>query len=202
MTSDPDIKKLDHGASDPGRYHRGDATVLDRIQDSKVRRFTDYWIGLRRGRRMPARADLDPVDVPWALSRIFVGDYDPATKDFIYRVSGEEVAEVFRRFNGRASMRGVRLGDGMPAPSVAAIRRRWDPVGERGDILYMAGTVYQAADRLGIGERIVMPLSDDGTTVTGFCGYTICRWHDRLEWEASPEVDVWHIPCDAIPTTE
>ena len=202
MTSEHAAKTPNGDETDPGRYHLGDATVLDRIQDSKVRRFTDYWIGLRCGRRMPARADLDPIDIPWALSRIFVGDYDPTTKDFVYRVAGEEVVEVFRCFNGRASMRGVRLGDGMPAPSVAAIRRRWDPVGERGDILYMSGTVYSAANRLGIGERIVLPLSDDGDTVTGFCGYTICRWQDRLEWDASPSVDIWHIPCDAIPATD
>jgi hypothetical protein len=60
----------------------------ERIQHPDLRTLYDYWDGRRRGRRWPARADINPVDLKFALGNLTLIDvhYDPL--DFTFRLSG------------------------------------------------------------------------------------------------------------------
>ncbi len=187
------------GPDDIARYHDGDVHIFDTARSSVIRRFFDYWCVRRQGRAMPKLRDMDPVDFPWALPVIYVGDYDREADAFVYRVSGEDVTDVFSRYNGRRNMRGVALGDGMPADKAALIRKRWRPVSERGDLIYMSGTVYLAAERYGVGERLVLPLSENGETVTGFVGLTVCDWMSQSFDRDLPGLDIWYVALGDVP---
>ena len=46
--------------------------LLPETAPEDLRRLVAYWIALADGRTMPEFADLDPIEVPWALSRLFV----------------------------------------------------------------------------------------------------------------------------------
>jgi len=147
---------------------------------------------------MPSRGDFDPIDIPWALPNFFLVAYDPAGDRFRYRVAGCEIEEVFRRFTGRNSMRQVELSDMLPPDSAALVHQRWMPLVERGDIIYMTGQIYLAADRIPLGERIMLPLSDDGRQVDGFIGYTQCEWLAKSAVESSPALDIHYIPLSEL----
>ena len=60
-----------------------------------------YWQSLRRGRKMPARADLDPVEIPTTLPGALLVDVLDDPLDFRFRLVGADVdAIVGRRFRG------------------------------------------------------------------------------------------------------
>lgn len=47
------------------------------IQSPRLRRFHGYWAGKMRGARLPSRADIDPVEFPWALGFVSLYDVGP-----------------------------------------------------------------------------------------------------------------------------
>jgi hypothetical protein len=59
-------------------------TVLKKSELSapRLRQAFAYWRGKLAGRAMPARRDIDPVDVPTLLSYVMLADVLPAPLDF------------------------------------------------------------------------------------------------------------------------
>jgi hypothetical protein len=59
----------------------------------------DYWQKKRSGRRMPARRDIDPVDIPRLLPNILISEVvpGPAGVRYRYRLAGTAVARAFGR---------------------------------------------------------------------------------------------------------
>ncbi len=63
--------------------------------DRKLQRLMDYWQGKRGERDMPARADIDPSDIPDLLPNIYLIDvsYDPDV--YRFRLAGTEIVRIF-----------------------------------------------------------------------------------------------------------
>ncbi len=63
--------------------------------DRKLQRLLDYWQEKRGEREMPARADIDPSDIPDLLPNIYLIDvsYDPNV--FSFRLAGTEIVRLF-----------------------------------------------------------------------------------------------------------
>ena len=80
-----------------------DTITASLIDDEDLRRLFDYWRVQRQGRPMPTRGDIDPLDIGWALSRIFLVDYIPA-EGLVYRLAGADIASVF----GRGNLKGLQ----------------------------------------------------------------------------------------------
>src|SRR3546814_12665218 len=70
----------------------------------ELRRLVAYWIARAAGRPMPGLSDIDPVEIPWALSRVYVVRVVDGGADFVYRLAG---AALTRRYPG--SLAGRRL---------------------------------------------------------------------------------------------
>jgi len=131
-----------------------------------VRNFLVYWLGLRRGRRMPAFKDIDPVDIPWALSRTFVADVLPGPS-FRYRLAGEDFS---RRYG--CSLKGLSFGDFMEAQSAKLIEQRWCYITQHRLAFYVV-TDHPSKNGLPVvGQRLMLPLSDDDDRVDQLFGYT------------------------------
>src|SRR3546814_4191007 len=64
---------------------------LQLLRNPDLLRLLGYWRSKRSGRAMPSRRDVDPTEIPWALSRIFLVDYS-AQDGFRYRLAGSEIA--------------------------------------------------------------------------------------------------------------
>lgn len=60
------------------------------------RRFFAYWRAKANQRNMPARADLDPLDFPYALGYTILVDIERAPLRFRFRLYGSALAHYFR----------------------------------------------------------------------------------------------------------
>lgn len=120
---------------------------------------------------MPARRDVDPLEIPWALSKIFLIDYEPPDV-FRYRLAGQEVSDVFGR-----NLKGCTLEDILSPDGHVRVTKRWMNLVETKSVIAMKGLVYLPADRIPVGERLLLPLAEepDGP-VTGLLGMTECEW--------------------------
>ena len=189
------------------------AHTLDVIVEPKLRRLADYWLSRRAGRVMPARRDIDPLDIPWALPMVFLVDCvtdagrgaDGGRWRYRYRLAGEEVEKVFRKNTGRHGLRGAWLDEMLPVQHLVHVMARWRPLPEDGCIVYMQGPVYRTADCLARGGRLMLPLADlPGGPVTGLIGATECDWEIILDDAADdagapePELTVTYIPATAL----
>lgn len=94
--------------------------LLPRDAPDGLRRLVGYWIARAAGRRMPLFEDIDPVDLPWALSRLFVVRAIDGGADFEYRLAGEE---IYARHGGRIV--GKRVGELFRPAGATAILARW-----------------------------------------------------------------------------
>jgi hypothetical protein len=66
---------------------------VERIRRPMLRRVYEYWQVQRRGRELPSRSDIDPLDLGFALGNITLIDvlYDPLR--FRYRLHGSVIVE-------------------------------------------------------------------------------------------------------------
>lgn len=66
----------------------------DAIRHARLRRFYDYWSAKRRGGALPGRADIDPLEFPWALGYVTLHDVLP-DGDFRVRLDATKAVEFF-----------------------------------------------------------------------------------------------------------
>ena len=173
----------------------GTGVVSKLLSEPALFRILDYWRGKRAGRVMPSKADIDPLEIPWALSRIFLASYSPED-GFRYRLAGAEVANVF----GRSNLKGLAMTDILPAERARFVEGRWAPLVQDRAMIVMKGMIYLAAERTPIGERLILPLADEADgPVTGAFGMTVCEW---LTGDVPQDVKVSqieYVPVDTIP---
>jgi hypothetical protein len=63
-------------------------------QADPLERLQAYWEDRRRGRRFPARADIDPMDFRYALGRVSLVDCRAESPQFRYRLVSTELTET------------------------------------------------------------------------------------------------------------
>jgi hypothetical protein len=120
-----------------------------------------YWTRIRGARRMPSRADLNPVDIPRLLPYVMLIDVLSDPLDFRFRLLGtEHDAIVGGNYRGRLFSTLPHLAEGNPIwaryAKVVAERR---PV--CGYVSYVGADRYVRHEL----EECLMPLSADGETV-------------------------------------
>ncbi|WP_425404190.1 PAS domain-containing protein [Hwanghaeella sp.] len=172
----------------------GSERIAAFLDSRDLLKFFAYWQSKRSGRELPSRSDMDPIDIPWALSRSFLVDFEPPDT-FRYRVAGREIEEVFG-----CSMKGATLADILPPDIYPLIAGRWLPLVGMRAVVCMKGLIYGAKDRQTMGERIMLPLADeDGGPVTGLFGMTVFTWLSGAEVSERKTVEVETIPVATIP---
>lgn len=126
-----------------------------------VREMYLYWAARLAGRRCPARADLDPVDIPHLLPGIILADVistDPL--DLRYRLVGTR--ETGFRGNDptgktvREAFYGCSLDSALYSYTKAVFER---------EPLFRCDSYIARNHRTVREERLFLPLSDDGETV-------------------------------------
>lgn len=131
------------------------------IVSALLRQLHAYWNDRCAGRTMPARADLDPADIPRLLPNLILLDVESGTERLKVRLVGTTVARMYGTdYTGRY-LDEIEFGD------------------RRNAILHDYMTCYRSkgvyvsehtfwTDR-GVNfriERLILPLSDDGDTVS------------------------------------
>lgn len=67
-----------------------DEAVLRAVVTPRLGRLYDYWQGKRGGRICPARRDIDPLEMRWAMGHLCLLDHVADTDDFRFRLYGVE----------------------------------------------------------------------------------------------------------------
>ena len=134
-----------------------------RLENPTLAFLNSYWESKRAGRAMPARADIDPVEMRDHLGWIILADVLPDMTDFRFRLVGTRITEYFRR-----DVTGRLLSESYQSYGPAALK--------------MALAVYRkvARDRVALRtfgtagwlgkdfiefDQLLLPLSEDGAIV-------------------------------------
>jgi hypothetical protein len=142
-----------------------EAAYIDAPRDPRTTALYNYWDGLRRGREMPSRADIDPAAIPALLPYIIMYDVPEAGR-YTIRLVGEEVVNFV---GGNAT--GRLAGAIMPPRSAAMMHKILDAVASERAPKFRAGKAHWHADKSYRDfEACFLPLSADGATVNIMLG--------------------------------
>lgn len=117
---------------------------------------------------MPAWADINPARIAPHLSIVWSFHYDREKDEFVGRLVGQNLARHIRK-----SFKGLSLAEAYPPDALSWVLPLFERV-VRGPALYdHAGPLFRQQNRDGFGERILMPLSEDGAESDGVLGATL-----------------------------
>ena len=138
------------------------------LQSTVLVEVAGHWNMARGARTMPAWRDIDATAISRHLSIVWAWRHDAALGTFIGRLAGQTIIEAIGN-----QIRGRRIEECFPSEAMPVIRERFDRVVNGPRLMRSAGPVYRASGRHGTGERISMPLADDGIRSDGIFGATV-----------------------------
>lgn len=135
------------------------AAIVRAIRSDVLRNLVAHWDRMRGDRRMPARADFDPLDVRYALGYISLIDVHRDPLRFYFRLDGTKQVDLFgidctRRY----------LDEAMPADHAAMAAASYREVVESGAPRYHLRKI-RFHGRLIDYEVVILPLARDGQRV-------------------------------------
>ena len=134
---------------------------------STIRMF-DYWESKCAGRLMPARTDIDPVEMkPW-LPGIQLVDVFDNPRRFVYRLAGEIEVQI-RGFNHA----GHSVEEAFFGVSLEEVMRNYNLVVDERTMLFDWAKYRTRLDYLMSQETMFLPLSSDGRNVNMVLTYTV-----------------------------
>jgi hypothetical protein len=133
--------------------------------------FYEYWLAKGAGKGMPARADIDPLDIPQLLANVFLVDVvEGSPSRFRFRLVGTRIAELEGEMTNRF------LDEFIPGAVGTAMARHYEDT--------VAGRIYVRHETLHWRKReyvyydvLLLPLSSDGRTVDKLFG--LARYHAK-----------------------
>ena len=130
------------------------------IEDKRLLALYRYWESKRGDRAMPARADIDPTEIPTLLPLILLIEV-LGIGDYRYRLTGTEIVS-----NVGSDVTGKTFAEALPGgPYGEYITGLVRDVVSRGRPLYSEGA-FMAEGRVDRQvRRLLLPLSADGRTV-------------------------------------
>lgn len=103
---------------------------------------------------MPAKRDLDPVEIVDLLPYVWLCERDTERDTFVYKLAGAVISDTLDR-----PLRGRSLGQVFDAEWSARLNDRYRRVCEEPALYHGYGGVYAVSERYGVGERLILPLA-------------------------------------------
>jgi hypothetical protein len=127
-----------------------------------TRAIYEYWRAKCGARQMPARSDIDPLEIPpELLPGLSIVEVVPDERRYVYRLVGTEDVEV----RGKDPT-GRSVIEGYFGPSLEDVLKNYDRV-VSSRLPFLDPTHFKAPHgRLVTEETIFLPLSDDGLNVS------------------------------------
>lgn len=141
------------------RFQSSSLALTD-IRESGARFLHDYWLRKRGERRMPARADIDPLELKPVLGRLLLLDVQRAPLDFRYRLAGTKTYHIFGH-----DLTGLSVRDVRPPEWSEAIWRSLTQLVETGEPQYVELQFETAARNFRAYRVLRLPLGQNGRDV-------------------------------------
>ena len=147
-------------ADDSAVPFRSTPLPLDSVGDPGPKALYAYWQRKLAGRRMPARADIDPLDLKTVLPHLVLLDVRRDPLDFRYRVAGTRTYDIFG-----CDLTGRSVRDLEPRAVSAGIWDCLEAMTRDGQPQH-AQLEFATTNGYARSYRVLrLPLGDDGTTV-------------------------------------
>jgi len=144
--------------------------ILAYLHEPPMHDIARFWDKARAGRRFPAWRDIDAVALAAHLPILWAWRWDKAEQTFVGRLAGEAILDAMG-----PGFRGSRLEDYFAGRNAATFMYRYRRVIEVPAVMANRGFVFSLIGGTGIGERIALPLAEDGDHPDGIFGATIYR---------------------------
>jgi hypothetical protein len=138
------------------------------IASPELKHIAQHWDERRGLREMPSWDDIRPSQIAAQLPYLWVYKYDRATDTFTGRLAGDRIEHVFAK-----SFRGTPMTELYPPKDYPRLFARTKRVACEPALFLGRGMVFSHVDHFGQGERIMMPLADDGVLGDGVLGATL-----------------------------
>jgi hypothetical protein len=133
--------------------------------EPRLRALHAYWTAKRRGRIMPARPDIDPVEVPRLLSNLMLVTVSGKPPRFGFRLVGTEiVARYGAELTGR-DLDNIDLGT-----ELGSVRSQYEETVREAAPTYCRHEIETKEGKYLRYERLLLPLSADGVHVDMLLG--------------------------------
>ena len=120
----------------------------------------EYWIEKRRSRAMPARGDIDPVDLKSLLPALILIDIVPDARRYVYRLVGTHEVEM-----RGSDPTGKPIAVAYYGESAEELFHYLDRVVQTRRPLLYRGTYQPLRTRTQRDDVLFLPLSNDGEAV-------------------------------------
>ena len=154
------VSRVSPPADESAVPFRSTPLPLEAIDQGGPKLLYGYWQRKLQGRRMPARSDIDPLDLKSVLPNLILLDVQPKPLDFRYRVAGTRTYDIFGFDLTGRSVRDIGpspVADGVWA-SLEALTRDGYP--QHVHLEFATPKGYARSYRV-----LRLPLGDDGVTV-------------------------------------
>src|SRR3546814_18215189 len=122
-----------------------------------------------------------------------MSEYEPAAGTVRYRLAGEEVNDIWG-----FAVAGRLLSDFVPPERFSPTNESFLKVLRDEAALIASGAVYRCSGRVGLGERLILPLASDDVTADGLIGATHRESPVDLDLVATSEQVVHYVPIDQL----
>jgi hypothetical protein len=134
-------------------------------KETELKDLLAYWEGKRGARAMPARADIDPIEIPQLLPHLIMVDTAETPEDFCYRLYGTEVCKGFEH-----DRTGLRFSEMPRIENYDEVYRGyWLTYTEKAPNYFHGQIVSDSRNYIGY-SRLTLPLSSDGERVDKILG--------------------------------
>ncbi|MDE2134253.1 MAG: PAS domain-containing protein [Alphaproteobacteria bacterium] len=156
------------------------------IKSPALKHVARHWAEVRGSRTMPAWSDIRPAQIAGQLTIIWSYTYDRSADAFTGRLAGARIEQKFNR-----SLKDVPMKELYPEKDYKRLFARAKRV-VCGPQLYRGeGMVFQHLNHFGYGERIILPLADDGVHGDGIFGATDYQAFRSMGTTPHLEADNW-----------
>ncbi|MCR9070332.1 MAG: PAS domain-containing protein [Alphaproteobacteria bacterium] len=139
------------------------------MSSPRIRRAYTYWSEKQRGAALPARADIDPSDIPTVLPHMTLVERDADTGRMRYRLFGSALVDLIGR-----DPTGQYLDEVYPDFNGSPSKIYREQVFDMGKPSHRIGrpTLRFAKDFYSV-ERLYLPLAEDGRNVDMVIGVLV-----------------------------
>ncbi len=156
------------------------------IKSPALKHVARHWAEVRGSRTMPAWSDIRPSQIAGQLTIIWSYTYDRSADAFTGRLAGVRMEQLFGR-----SLKGLPMKELYPQKDYDRLFARAKRVVCGPELYRGEGMVFKHLDHFGYGERIMLPLADDGVRGDGIFGATDYQSFRSMASEPLSETDDW-----------